>query len=111
MSGRGDVVSGSEGANGPSVPLPRDELRQRLTQLGSKGQRAETYLCEAARQLEHSAQLAPECSCYCVREALEALLELGKGSGPKLDDEAPKTIMAWRRYCDGAVDKEVVEGA
>lgn len=94
-----------------SVPRPREELRQHLAQLGDEGQRAEAYLCEAARQIELSAPLAPECACYCVREALMALLKLGKGLGPKLDDEAPKVITAWRRYSDGAIDEEVVEEA
>jgi len=78
------------------VAEPADELRHNLLRLGPDGERAERFLCEAARQLGRDGEMQGELVAYLLREALGALLKLGGEKPFDLKQSAQRVVTAAR---------------
>ena len=73
---------------------PGEDLRQNLLRLGPDGERAERFLCEAARQLTRRGEMQGEVVAYLLREALGALLKLGGEKPFDLKQSAQRVVTA-----------------
>ncbi|HWA54305.1 MAG TPA: hypothetical protein VG816_09060 [Solirubrobacterales bacterium] len=73
---------------------PAEDLRHNLLRLGPDGERAERFLCEAARQLTRRGEMQGEVVAYLLREALGALLKLGGEKPFDLKQSAQRVVTA-----------------
>lgn len=95
----------------PTVPLPRDHLRRSLLRHGGEGERAETCLAEAARQLNLDGRKQGEIAAYLIREAHDGLLDIGGVKRSMLKGRAEKVITTWKLPRDEGGSEENLEAA
>jgi hypothetical protein len=76
------------------IAPPGEDLRQNLLRLGPDGERADRFLCEAARQLTRRGEMQGEVVAYLLREALGALLKLGGEKPFDLKQSAQRVVTA-----------------
>ncbi|MBS1678031.1 MAG: hypothetical protein JST08_11660 [Actinobacteria bacterium] len=79
---------------GSCVTPPGEALRHNLLRHGPDGERAERFLCEAARQLAREGEMQGEVVAYLLREALGALLKLGGEKPFDLKQSAQRVVTA-----------------
>jgi hypothetical protein len=95
----------------PTVRLPRDDLRRSLLRHGGEGERAETCLVEAARQLNLDGRKQGEIAAYLIREAHDGLLDIGGVKRSMLKGRAEKVITTWKLPRDEGGSEENLEAA
>ncbi len=89
-----------------TVKRPRAELRGALRRHGPDGERAESYLVDAARQLNRAGPKQGEVAAFALREASMALVNLGGPRLAGLKDRANKVITSWRLLREGGGSSE-----
>ncbi len=89
-----------------TVKRPRAELRVALRRHGPDGERAESYLVDAARQLNRAGPKQGEVAAFALREASMALINLGGPRLAGLKDRATKVITSWRLLREGGGSSE-----
>jgi hypothetical protein len=104
---RGRLIQRSE----PTARLPRDDLRRSLLRHGGEGERAEACLAEAARQLTLDGRKQGEIIAYLIREAHDALLDIGGVKRSMLKVRAEKVITTWKLPRDEGGAAENLEAA
>jgi hypothetical protein len=90
----GRRIRRSLGMSGATIAPPGEDLRHNLLRLGPDGERAERFLCEAARQLARRGEMQGEVVAYLLREALVALLKLGGEKPFDLKQSAQRVVTA-----------------
>ncbi len=104
---RGRLIQPSE----PTARLPRDDLRRSLLRHGGEGERAEVCLVEAARQFTLDGRKQGETVAYLIREAHDALLDIGGVKRSMLKARAEKVITTWKLPRDEGGSEENLEAA
>jgi hypothetical protein len=89
-----------------AIAPPGQDLRQKLLRLGPDGERAERFLCEAARQLTRGGEMQGEVVAYLLREALGALLKLGGEKPFDLKQTARRVVTTARLPPEGGGSRE-----
>lgn len=95
----------------PTVSPPRDELRRSLLRHGGEGERAEASLTEAGRQLNRDGPKQGEIAAYLIREAHDALLDIGGVKRRILKARAEKVITTWKLPRSEAGSEQNLEAA
>lgn len=90
----GRRIRRSLGMSGGDIAHPGEDLRHNLLRLGPDGERAERFLCEAARQPTRTGEMQGEVVAYLLREALGALLKLGGEKPFDLKQSAQRVVTA-----------------